>query len=97
MELGLSGSNIEYRLQAGRLHAHLEASTGLVRWSRNLSRWMAAVLAGGPGAVLSHRSAAELWGLLDGFTGPIHLTVPTTRAAARASAFIARRCQTMRQ
>ena len=40
---------------------------------------MAAVLAGGPGAVLSHRSAAELWGLLDGFTAPIHLTVPTTR------------------
>ena len=40
---------------------------------------MAAVLAGGPGAVLSHRSAAELWGLLDGFTGPIHLTLRRAR------------------
>jgi hypothetical protein len=27
-------------------------------------RWMAAVLAGGPSAVLSHRSAGELWGLV---------------------------------
>jgi len=43
---------------------------------------MAAVLAGGSGAVLSHRSAAELWGLIDGFSGPIHLTVPTKRARA---------------
>ena len=41
---------------------------------------MAAVLAGGSGAVLSHRSAAELWGLIDGISGPIHLTVPTKRA-----------------
>jgi hypothetical protein len=28
------------------------------------ARWMAAVLAAGPGAVLSHRSAAALWGIL---------------------------------
>ncbi len=40
---------------------------------------MAAVLAAGPGAVLSHRSAAELWGLIAGFTAPIHVTLPTAR------------------
>jgi hypothetical protein len=40
---------------------------------------MAAVLAGGPDAVLSHRSAAELWGLIGGFSGPIHLTVSSKR------------------
>jgi Protein of unknown function (DUF559) len=28
------------------------------------SRWMAAVLVGGPGAILSHRSAAQLWRLV---------------------------------
>jgi hypothetical protein len=41
---------------------------------------MAAVLAGGSGAVLSHRSAAELWGLIDGISGPIHLTVLSKRS-----------------
>jgi hypothetical protein len=40
---------------------------------------MAAVLAGGRGAVLSHRSAAALWGLLPAGTGPVHVTVPRQR------------------
>jgi very-short-patch-repair endonuclease len=39
-------------------------------------RWMAAVLAMGEGAVLSHRSAAALWGLR-GHSGPIHVTLPS--------------------
>jgi predicted transcriptional regulator of viral defense system len=39
-------------------------------------RWMAAVLAGGPGAVLSHRPAAELSGILPPSQGSIHVTVP---------------------
>ena len=38
---------------------------------------MAAVLAGGQGAVASHRSAAWLWGLLDELT--LELTVPSNR------------------
>ena len=37
---------------------------------------MAAVLACGPGAVLSHRSAAELWQLLKPVDGPIDVTIP---------------------
>jgi hypothetical protein len=41
--------------------------------------WMAAVLAGGPGAVLSHRSAAELWGLRPGQTAPIEITTQKRR------------------
>jgi very-short-patch-repair endonuclease len=43
----------------------------------NEGEWMAAVLAGGPGAALSHRSAAELWALLAPEGGPIHITVPS--------------------
>ena len=39
------------------------------------ARWIAAVLACGPGAVLSHRSAAELWGLVEPDGGDIHVTV----------------------
>ncbi len=41
--------------------------------------WMAAVLAGGNGAALSHRSAGELWAMLDPIEGPIHVTVPHGR------------------
>jgi very-short-patch-repair endonuclease len=38
---------------------------------------MAVVLACGPGAVLSHRSAASLWGIRPPSSGPIEVTVPT--------------------
>jgi hypothetical protein len=45
---------------------------------------MAAVLASGPGAVLSHRSAAALWGIWGSGTGEIHVTVPRkTRSQGR--------------
>lgn len=43
---------------------------------------MAAVLAGGDGAVLSHMSAAALWGLLKPIVGPVDISVPT-RAGRR--------------
>jgi hypothetical protein len=39
----------------------------------------AALLAAGPGAVLSHESAAELAGLLDGPAPAVHVTVPFGR------------------
>jgi len=38
--------------------------------------WMAAVLACGPGALLSHRSAAALWGLRPPTGGDVDVTVP---------------------
>lgn len=41
------------------------------------SRWMAAVLAAGPGAVLSHRSAAQLLGLAPRSRHPAEVTRPT--------------------
>jgi very-short-patch-repair endonuclease len=42
------------------------------------ARTIAAVLACGPGATLSHRSAAQLWGLIRYF-GAIEITAPTKR------------------
>jgi very-short-patch-repair endonuclease len=46
---------------------------------------MAAVLACGPGAVLSHRSAAELWGLLKHRPGtnPVDVSVPSQAGRAK--------------
>ena len=40
---------------------------------------MAAVLACGPDAVLSHRAAAYLWGLVDAWEEPIDVTAPNRR------------------
>ena len=40
-------------------------------------RWLAAVLACGQGAVLSHTDAAALWDLCAIPSGPTHVTVPT--------------------
>ncbi|HSD23341.1 MAG TPA: DUF559 domain-containing protein [Solirubrobacterales bacterium] len=37
---------------------------------------MAAALALGEGAVVSHRSAAAVWGMLEPHSGPVHLTLP---------------------
>ena len=61
-ELGLSASGVRGRVEAGRLHTLHRAVYSLVPLNllgRN-SRAMAAVLACGPGAALSHRSAAAL-------------------------------------
>ena len=63
--LGLPDSTIGERVRGGRLHrVHRGVfAVGHVRLSDE-GRWMAAVLAGGASAVLSHRSAAELWRML---------------------------------
>ncbi len=47
-------------------------------------RWMAAVLASGDGAVLSHRSAAALWGIWGRGTGDAHVTVPRKTRSQRS-------------
>jgi hypothetical protein len=64
LDLGLGRRAIEHRLDAGRLHRVLRGvyAVGHVVLSAE-GRYMAAVLAGGRGAVLSHRAAASVWGL----------------------------------
>ena len=52
-------------------------------------RWMAAVLAAGPGAVLSHRSAAALWRLGMTELAPVEVTIP--RSCRRRSAVVTHR------
>ena len=68
---------IERRLEAGRLHLlHPGVYAVGHRVIPKEGWWMAAVLASGPGALLSHRSAAALWGLRGYSEGPVHVTVP---------------------
>lgn len=45
---------------------------------------MAAVLASGEGAVLSHRSATALWGIWGSGTGEVHVTLPRKTRARRS-------------
>jgi predicted transcriptional regulator of viral defense system len=43
------------------------------------ARWLAAVLAAGPRAVLSHRSAAALWGVRQSSSNRVDITIPSSR------------------
>jgi Transcriptional regulator, AbiEi antitoxin len=78
-ELGFSAEAVDHRVRAGRLHLIHRGVYGLGPLPSKLAQWMAAVLHAGPGAVLSHRSAAELWGLITGFTAPVHVTASSGR------------------
>jgi very-short-patch-repair endonuclease len=62
-ELGLGRSSIRWRVESGRLHPIRRGvyAVGRPEVSPH-GRRMAALLACGPGAVLSHGSAAALWG-----------------------------------
>jgi hypothetical protein len=62
LNLGLTAKAIRHRVHIGRLHPLMTGvyAVGRPHISRE-GKWMAAVLACGPGAMLSHRSAAALW------------------------------------
>jgi Transcriptional regulator, AbiEi antitoxin len=63
-ELGLGRSSIRWRVKSGRLHPVRRGvyAVGRPETSQH-GRWVAALLACGPEAVLSHGSAAALWGI----------------------------------
>jgi hypothetical protein len=56
---------------------------------------MAAVLACGEGAALSHGSAASLWGLLKPIEGPIHVSIPSTSGRAIRRGIHIHRCPSL--
>jgi predicted transcriptional regulator of viral defense system len=83
LQAGLTSREIEGRMAAARL---LPIHRGVYAVGhRRLTRegwWMAAVLACGEGAVLSHATAAAVWDLQRN-EGAIHVTVPGSRKAPR--------------
>jgi very-short-patch-repair endonuclease len=104
---GVSESGISDRVAADRLHRIHRGvyAVGHPRLSER-GRWMAAVLACGDGAVLSHLSAAELWGIRRpdrrpleaggrGEAGPAHVTVPSTAGKRRQSGISLHRSSTL--
>jgi very-short-patch-repair endonuclease len=71
---GLTRRMIETRVQRGMLHrVHRSVySVGTHRLTRE-GRFLAAALA--TGGVVSHESAAYLWGIRDGLLSPVHVSV----------------------
>ena len=83
---GFTHDAIRRRVQAGWLHRIHRGVYAVGH--RNITHqgwWMAAVLACGEGAVLSHRSAAMHWGLLRPTWAAVDVTVPSTGGRRRRS------------
>jgi very-short-patch-repair endonuclease len=77
LELGLGEDAIQHRLSTGRLHLlHPGVYAVGHRLIPREGRWMAAVLASGPDAVLSHWSAAALWMIRPNSRTRIEVSVP---------------------
>jgi very-short-patch-repair endonuclease len=82
--LGVAGNTVDRWVRSGRLHrlvpgVYAVGHTAITRQGR----WMAAVLASGEGAVLSHRSATALFGIWGSGAGEIHVTVPRKSRSQR--------------
>jgi hypothetical protein len=97
VECGLSRDAITARVRKERLHRVHQGVYAVGH--RGLSRgswWMAAVLALGPDAVLSHMSAAALWGLLRPEAGPIDVSLPSNSGRRRRAGIRIHRCASLR-
>ncbi len=78
--IGLSKNAIAHRAQIGRLYRVHRGVYSVGRPPRTvLEKASAAVLACGPGAALSHRSALWLWGLTERWPRRFEVTVPGDR------------------
>jgi very-short-patch-repair endonuclease len=78
LNMGFAPDAIKHRVAKGRLH---RVGWGVYAVGRpeltQFGRWMAALLSIGPEAVLSHTSAAALWGIAKQRGNAIHVSVPS--------------------
>ena len=88
---GMTDRMIRHRMESGRwarVAAGVYRLAGVpVTWKQ---RALAACLVSGPGAVVSHRSAAMLWGVSGFRPGPLEITVPAGRSGCNALARVHR-------
>ena len=84
IRLGFSANGIAGCVRTGRL-IRLHRGVYAVGHDRLRlqGRWMAAVMACGPGAALSHRDAAVMWDLRQSSTAVIDVTVPSQNGRRR--------------
>ena len=93
---GIGWEAARRRVMAGRLHRLHRGFYAVGHAAIGFEgRCLAAVLALGAGAVLSHRSAAELWGIVPHATGLIHVTVPTDAGRRKRKGLLVHRSRTL--
>lgn len=97
LAVGLSRSGINDWVRRGRLHriqrgVYAVGHTAL----RREARLLAAVLACGAGAVLSHRSAASLWGLRRSAMSRVEVSVPRGHGRRTREGILVHRSGTLR-
>ena len=90
--IGFSDTMIRDRVASGRLHrlyrgVYAVGHTVLNRYGR----YLAAVMACGDGAALSHRSAAALWGIRPSAAARFDVTVPRTSGVRSTAAIVVHR------
>ena len=89
--VGMTDEMIDHRVAAGRW---IRICPGLYRLAGTPVTWkqraLAACLVAGPGAVVSHRSAAVLWGISGFRAGPLEITVPVGRSSRNGLARVHR-------
>jgi very-short-patch-repair endonuclease len=91
--LGILGTAVSRRLASGRLHRVHPGVYGVGHPPRTSeARWIAAVLACGSGAVLSHLDAAALWKIYKGEGARVHVT-STSQSGRRISGIAAHRAR----
>ncbi|MGN6816434.1 MAG: type IV toxin-antitoxin system AbiEi family antitoxin domain-containing protein [Solirubrobacterales bacterium] len=95
-DVGLSRSAVAKRAARGQLHRVHHGVYAVGHSPINFHGWwMAAVLACGEGAVLSHGSAAALWSLLRPISGPIDVSVPTQDGREKRRGIRIHRCASL--
>jgi very-short-patch-repair endonuclease len=91
-EIGFDNPAVERRIASGRLH---RLHRGVFAVGHTIvtprGRWLAAVLACGEGAVLSHRSAAALWEIRPTTATRIDVTVAHTSGVRSTAAIVVHR------
>ncbi len=93
LALGLTPKAIAHRIRIGRLHRLWRGVYAVGRPEvTQRGRWMAAVLSCGPNALLSHSSAAALWGVSRG-AGRLEVVVPAANARHRPGITVHRRAK----
>jgi hypothetical protein len=93
LRLGVSPTAIRRRIEAGRLHRVFAGVYAVGRPPATpLERAAAAVLACGPGALLSRGAAATLWGMHKRWRFPLEVTA---RSARRRAGIVVHRSSTM--
>jgi predicted transcriptional regulator of viral defense system len=93
-DLGMSAEAIRHRLACGRLHRIMPGIYAVGRPDiSERGRWMAAVLACGPDALLSHRSGAALLGIRRASPGPVEVVVPAHVRRCRPGIRVYRRVE----